>query len=323
MAAQARHPISLRVSVTHRCQLSCQYCMPREGMVPLRPMEILSFEEIQSFVASLGQQFDLEKVRVTGGEPLLRRDVDTLIAMLSSLGIPDIAITTNGQLLARWAAVLKRAGLARVNVSLDSLNPQTFSRLTGGGSMDMTKSGIKTALRQGLKPVKLNMVVMRGVNDSEVADVLSFALDRGCEMRFLELMPIGVARAGFGKLYVSSGEVRRALEGPFTLEALVSAPGATSKNYRVRTASGKEGVVGFISPHSSPFCKDCNRLRLTADGYLMGCLAHDDGVDIRPFLSMDNARAQEELKRAVESVFPGKRNGSAFENRQPMAAVGG
>jgi cyclic pyranopterin phosphate synthase len=297
--------------------------MPHGGIEPHRSEDTLNYEEIRTFVEGLRRYFDLEKVRITGGEPLLRRDIDRLIAMISRLGIPDIAMTTNGQLLAGQAPALRGSGLSRVNISLDSLDSERFRHLTRGGVLSLTLSGIEAALGCDLKPVKLNMVVMRGINDSEVVDMLSFAMERGCQMRFLELMPIGNARNRFDRLFVSSGEVRANLEKVFAVEPLTPVAGITSKDCIVRDRSGRTAIVGFISPYSSPFCQDCRRLRLTADGYLMGCLAQENKINIRSLLDLHNMQARGGLKRAVESALTQKRNGHAFENQQPMVSVGG
>ncbi len=323
MTALADRSLSLRISVTRQCQLRCSYCMPHGGIEPHRSEDTLNYEEIRTFVEGLRRYFDLEKVRITGGEPLLRRDIDRLIAMISRLGIPDIAMTTNGQLLAGQAPALRGSGLSRVNISLDSLDSERFRHLTRGGVLSLTLSGIEAALGCDLKPVKLNMVVMRGINDSEVVDMLSFAMERGCQMRFLELMPIGNARNRFDRLFVSSGEVRANLEKVFAVEPLTPVAGITSKDCIVRDRSGRTAIVGFISPYSSPFCQDCRRLRLTADGYLMGCLAQENKINIRSLLDLHNMQARGGLKRAVESALTQKRNGHAFENQQPMVSVGG
>ena len=323
MAAPADSSISLRISVTNRCQLRCSYCSPQEWIEPPEHRDFLDFGEITSFVRALKRDFRLEKVRITGGEPLLRRNVEDLIAMISCLGVTDIAMTTNGQLLGDRATVLKKSGLNRVNISLDSLSSDGFHRLTGGGSLGKTLSGIEAALQCGLKPIKLNMVVMRGINDREVVDMVDFALRRGCEMRFLELMPIGIAAARFDALFISSEEVRTRLENALRLSPLPPVSGRTSSNYVVEDRSGRKGTVGFISPYSSPFCQGCHRLRLTADGHLIGCLARGIGAYIRPALGLTDSAAREALGPVVSCALEEKRDTHSFGCTQPMVAMGG
>ena len=315
-----RIALSLRISVTDRCQLRCRYCMPAEGVPSCRHEDILRFEEITHFVRCLQEDFDVEKVRITGGDPLARRELPELVAALAALGIRDLAMTTNAQQLAAMAGTLRDAGLHRINISLDSLDPDTFRRITRGGPVDQTLAGIDAALQAGLAPVKLNMVVMRGINDHEVCDVLSFALARGCELRFLELMPVGYGAELFDKAFVSTDSVRRMLASRFELEPLAPTPGSSARRCRVKQTDGLAGVAGFISPCTNPFCAGCTRLRLTADGRLMGCLARNDGVRIRPLLADADDDA---LADAVRAGLLGKRSDRHFAQATPMAAIGG
>jgi len=312
--------LSLRIAVTDRCQLRCRYCMPPDGVPACRHEDILRFEEITGFVRCLQEQFDVEKVRLTGGDPLVRKGIEDLVGMLSGLGIPDLAMTTNGQLLADRAGRLRAGGLRRVNVSLDSLNPAAFHRLTRGGDVQKTLDGIGAALTEGLSPVKLNMVVLRGINDREVGELLSFAIDRGCELRYLELMPIGYGTRLFGDAFVSSKDVREQLHSRFGLQPLPRERGSSARRFQVtRRSDDASGVVGFISPCSDPFCRGCERLRLTADGRLIGCLAREGGLNIRPQLG-DGAEA---LAAAVMEVMQRKRRDRCFAQAVPMAAIGG
>ncbi|MBI2441416.1 MAG: radical SAM protein [Lentisphaerae bacterium] len=214
---QQLRPVSLRISVTDRCQLRCVYCMPLTGVPKLAPSEILTFEEIVRFVHAMQERFDLRKVRITGGEPLVRHGIVDLVAMLAELGLPDLALTTNGQFLAEQAPALQRAGLRRVNVNLASINPETYQAITRGGDLNRTLAGIRAALNAGLSPVKINVVVLRGLNDGEVADLAHLGLALGCHVRFLELMPIGCAKAEFHERFVSSAEVRGKLDEMFRL----------------------------------------------------------------------------------------------------------
>jgi cyclic pyranopterin phosphate synthase len=277
--------LSLRISVTDRCQLRCCYCAPAgDNRQPLRA-NTLTFNETLAFVRILKRRYGLRKVHLTGGEPLLRPRLAGLVRMLTEEGLADLALTTNGHRLARMAGDLRRAGLRRINVSLDSLHPQTYRRLTCGGDVARAVAGIEAALRAGMEPVKLNMVVLRGVNEHEVVDVVRWGLERGCHVRLLELMPIGAGREDFDRRFVSSAEVRERLAAHFDLEPLPYEPGASSRNFLARSACGRAGVIGFISPCSDAFCGHCRRLRLTADGRLLGCLAQPRGTDIRGLLA--------------------------------------
>ena len=312
--------LSLRISVTDRCQLRCRYCMPAEGVPCSSHDEIISFEEIKDFVAQLQVAYDVRKVRLTGGDPLARQGIVELVAMLSELGVPDLALTTNAQRLASMAAPLKAAGLDRVNISLDALDPGTFERITRSDSVDATVAGIDAALEADLRPVKLNMVVMQGINDHEVNDVLTFALKRGCELRFLELMPIGYGAELFEERFVPSETVHRMLTPAFELTSYPRTAGSSAQRYAVRATDGVEGVAGFISPCSDQFCSDCSRLRLTAGGRLMGCLAREEGHDIRSILQ---GGPSDSLLTAVRQALGCKRSGVHFKQSVSMAAIGG
>jgi cyclic pyranopterin phosphate synthase len=318
-----RPRLLVRISVTDRCQLRCRYCLPPEDNDRLTAGPPLSFEEIANFVACLQQHYRLATVRITGGEPLLRSGISALVAELSSENVSDLAMTTNGQLLADLARPLAAAGLRRVNVSLDSLDPDVFRELSGGGDLERTLSGIDAAVAAGLRPVKLNMVVIRGVNEGEPAGMVWYAVRNGCEVRFLELMPVGAARAGFDQGFVSSAEVLSALARVWHFEARPAEAACTSRCFRVVDESGREGRVGFISPCSSPFCGDCRRLRLTADGHLVGCLARDDSLSVRPLLGSRSAATAEALRGAVETVFSQKRRDLSFCRAEPLVRLGG
>jgi cyclic pyranopterin phosphate synthase len=315
--------LQLRISVTDRCELRCGYCAPENGSAKAAREEVLSYEEIARFVAVVQARYGLAQVRLTGGEPLLRAGIDRLVAMLAALGAPDLALTTNGQRLAEVAAPLKQAGLARVNISLDSLIPTTFATITHGGILENTLAGIAAAREAGLDPIKLNMVVMRGENDREVADLVRFAAGHGCQMRFLELMPIGVAAAGFGERFVSSAEVFEKLAREFALTALPVDPRSTSRNFVAEDHSGRWTTIGFISPSSQPFCAGCRRLRLTATGVLLGCLARPMGVSIAPLLRCGSEVDAGALAAAVEEALGMKRSDGEFAQPQAMVGIGG
>ena len=318
-----RRPVSLRVSVTDRCSLRCTYCVPARRVPVASPEDLLSDEEILRVVLALDAHFGLEQVRITGGEPLLRPDLDRLVSMLSEAGVPDLALTTNGQQLAGLAERLRRAGLKRVNVSLDSLEPRTFASITRGGLLERTLSGIAAAQAAGLKPLKLNMVVMRGRNDDEVVDLMRFAIEHDCQMRFLELMPIGEAAAGFEDLFVPTSEVQERLREDFTLVAMPAVHAETSRNFSVRDRSGRSAIAGFISPYSEPFCLGCRRLRLTSTGVLIGCLARAEGMSVVPLLRGDPGRNGTALIAAAARALDMKRRNGAYIQPRAMVRIGG
>ena len=320
IAAAAPRGLSLRVSVTDRCQLRCRYCMPPEGVPLCGRDEILSYEDIGALVACLQAEFGLTKVRITGGEPLVRPGIERLVGMLADLGIPDLALTTNGLRLAELAPVLKRAGLRRVNVSLDSLSPDTFHRLTGGGELQAVLEGIAAALAAGLLPLKLNTVVIRGINENEVQDLVEFGLQRNCEVRFIELMPIGPGALLFPDGFVSSEAVRQRLLSHFAFNPIGLEAGTSARRHGVVNAEGRRGAVGFISSCSAPFCGECSRLRVTADGRLIGCLARNGGIPVRAMLRAGDTAS---ICHAVRHVLEGKTADRVFDQEMAMASIGG
>lgn len=317
-----RPPLSLRLSVTDRCSLRCTYCLPTAGAPGLARSAILSFEQIARFVHLLSEHFEIAQVRLTGGEPLLRPEIEKLVAMLRALGGFDLALTTNGQQLASLAVPLRQAGLDRINISLDTLDPARFAEITRGGILAKTLAGIAAAQDAGLYPIKLNTVVMRGQNDREVVDLVRFAMDGGCHVRFLELMPIGVAADEFEERFVASAEVREPLRKAFTLTGLPVDPHDTSRNCVAQDESGRTAIVGFISPYSEPFCAGCWRLRLTANGVLIGCLARSGGIPIASLL-LGSKQNDEALGAAVEEALSMKRRDGEFIQPRAMVGIGG
>ncbi|HHW19244.1 MAG TPA: GTP 3',8-cyclase MoaA [Firmicutes bacterium] len=288
----------LRISVTDRCNLRCIYCMPEEGVLPLGHEEILRYEEIVRIV-DVAKELGINHIRLTGGEPLVRKDLIDLVKWIRTAGIPDISMTTNGTLLAPVAKSLKDAGLGRVNISLDTLDPEKFRRITRRGSIHDVLSGIRAAVDSGLNPVKLNMVVIAGLNSTEIQDMARLSLEMPVHVRFIEVMPIGpdptVARDGRVTLEEIVAEVRKVGE----LEPVPHPDGAgPAESFKIK---GGEGTVGFIAALSRPFCTECNRLRLTADGKIRPCLASDLEIDVKGILR--SGQTDEEIRRLVEDAF--------------------
>ena len=262
----------LRVSVTDRCNFRCFYCLPHGSPEETAPKEaLLTYEEIAAAVevfASLG----VEKVRLTGGEPMLRRDIETLVAKLARVpGVRDLALTTNGFNLAERAAGLKAAGLDRVTVSLDSLRRAAFTEITGVDMLSRVLEGIRAARRVGLTPVKVNAVIVRGHNDAEVADFAAFAREHGVGVRFIEYMPLDSGHGWSRERVVSGAEMRQAINERFPMVARRGERGSETAT-RYRFADGAPGEVGIIAPVTEPFCGACSRIRLTADGQIRTCL---------------------------------------------------
>ncbi len=312
----------LRVSVTDHCNLSCIYCSA--GLISYLPRsEILSYEEIQRVVqiaASLG----INKVRLTGGEPLLRPELSKLVWMLSRIdGIDDISLTTNGILLSKYACELKEAGLKRVNVSLDTLKEDRFRRITGSDKLEDVFSGIEAARLAGLEPVKLNMVVLRGINDDEVIDFARMSITEGWNVRFIEFMPFGMPKTeALGT--VSAGEIRERIQSLGKLEPYTGKTGnGPARYYRL---PGARGTIGFITPMTEHFCHTCNRLRLTAEGQLRPCLLDDDEVNLKEALR--NGANTEELKQLIQKAVAIKREQHHLDDglapmRRSMRQIGG
>ncbi|MFQ6110867.1 MAG: GTP 3',8-cyclase MoaA [Nitrospinota bacterium] len=322
----------LRISVTDRCNLRCSYCMPEEGFELAPAEEILTFEEIARFTR-IAVSLGVKKVRLTGGEPLVRRGLDKLIGALSAIpGVEDLSLTTNGLLLSGFAERHKKAGLMRVNVSLDTLDPEKYARLTKRGELPRVLEGIETALRVGLKPVKVNVVVVRGFNDGEVDSFTRLSLERELRVRFIEFMPTGGQSFWQEGHYVRTEEVRRRVESLGTLVPAPEGPRAgPGTEYHILLPGGElsPGSVGFISPLSQHFCSACNRLRLTADGKLRACLFSDSEIDLRAPLRAGASDA--EIVSLLSMGTWEKPEGHGFRElggrcgnwRRPMAAIGG
>jgi cyclic pyranopterin phosphate synthase len=320
-----QRPINyLRISVTDRCNLRCIYCMPAEGVRLMSHRDILTYEEIYT-VARAAAELGINKVRLTGGEPLVRSGLTELVQMLAQIdAIDDISLTTNGTLLSRYAAELKQAGLKRVNISLDTLKSGKFRFITRGSlNLDDVLEGIEAARSVGLNPVKLNMVVMSGINDDELLDFAARTINEEWHVRFIEFMPVaGVCATA--SYFVSVSDMRKRLELLGELEPCL--PGVGNGPAKYFHFPYARGTIGFITPVSEHFCFHCNRLRLTADGRLRPCLLADDEVDLKQPLRSGISSAG--LKQLIEAAVADKplrhhlAEGYVPKDR-PMTQVGG
>lgn len=301
----------LRVSVTDRCNLNCLYCRPSKRVRQLKQDELLNFEEISSIVG-LAAEWGIRKVRITGGEPLVRNNIIDLVKMLSRIkGIRDLPLTTNGVRLAEFARPLKKAGLSRVNVSLDSLERGKFARITGRDSLLQVLRGIRAAREANLEPIKINVVILKGINEDEILDFVNFARGKSLILRFIEYMPTHGSEQN--SWYFSNARVKEIIERRWgTLKPL-----PFSFNYlpaRYFKIDHTKVVLGFISPISQPFCHLCTRLRLTAAGKLRPCLGLDLEIDLKKSLRGKNRDYEikasfdlamnEKLKERPEPLYP-------------------
>src|SRR5256886_5384703 len=263
----------LRVSLTDRCNFRCFYCLPH-GEPPIAPKEqMLSYEEIES-VCDIFVSLGIQKIRLTGGEPMMRRDIETIIEKLCALkaqGLHDLALTTNGYFLPDRAQGLKDAGLDRITISLDSLKRDTFKQMTGVDVLDRVLQGIEAAKQSGLQPIKINAVIVRGHNEDEVADFAAFARAHDVKMRFIEFMPLDSGHEWSREDVVSGREIRERINDRFPLVPLDLYRGSETAS-RYRFADGAPGEIGIIAPVTEPFCGACSRIRLTADGQIRTCL---------------------------------------------------
>ena len=280
----------LRLSITDRCNLRCFYCDPVRDLVKLQHPDILRYEELLR-LARLGVQAGMTKIRVTGGEPLVRLGVEDFLAALKSLpGLQEICLTTNGVLLAEKAAGLWQAGLRRLNISLDTLRPERYARITGSDRLAQVWQGIHTVEAAGFAPIKINCVVLRGINDDELLDFARLSIDNPWHIRFLEFMPIGRSSQWREEYYLPVAQMQERLRQFSPLEELPTEVNAgPAQRFRFPEAKGE---LGFISPMSQHFCQDCNRLRLTADGRLRPCLFGDEEIDIKGQLRRGAADAE-------------------------------
>ncbi|HEX2923961.1 MAG TPA: GTP 3',8-cyclase MoaA [Chloroflexota bacterium] len=269
----------MRISITDRCNLRCVYCMPAEGVPWLPHQDVLTFEEIERIVTATATA-GMKKIRITGGEPLVRRGVVGLIERLSAIpGIDDVAMTTNAILMPQFADALVKAGLKRINVSLDTLRPERFASIARRDGLERVLKGIEAAERAGMAPIKINAVVLRGVNDDEIVDLARLTVDRPWHVRFIEAMPLGGNLSVEEQGFISADEILERLGEQEKLEESSGPNGSGPARYF--KIPGARGTVGVISPMSHFFCGSCNRVRLSAEGMLRLCLFSDQEIDLR------------------------------------------
>lgn len=306
----------LRVSVTDRCNLRCRYCMPDEGVCKLCHSDVLSYEEITEIV-SAAAELGITKVRITGGEPLVRPGVTGLCASVAAIpGIREVSLTTNGILLERYAAELKEAGVRRVNVSLDTLEAEKYRSITGGGDLSMALAGLKAAEEAGLRPIKLNAVLIGGFNDNEIESFVELTRDREIQLRFIELMPLGPG-ADFGPEAYLSGDT--VLERVPELRPVAN-DGGVARLYQL---PGGKGKVGLIAPVNRHFCATCNRLRLTSEGHLKPCLHSNQEIPLRGLHGTELKEAIREAIRQKPSAHGDLTVGHHSEAGRSMNTIGG
>jgi cyclic pyranopterin phosphate synthase len=312
----------LRISVTDRCNFRCTYCMPAEGLQWLPRDQVLTFEEIERIARVCVQRFGIDSIRLTGGEPTVRAHLPVLVGKLAALGA-DLALTTNGATLRTIAGDLVAAGLRRVNISLDTLRRDRFAELTRRDELGSVLDGIEAAKEAGLDPVKVNTVVMRGVNDDEVLDLATFGRDRGVVVRFIEWMPLDADQRWESDAVVSQDEILRTIDAVYPVEAIQRGH-EPAERFVYRDGMGEVGVIPSVT---RPFCASCDRIRLTADGQLRSCLFAVDEVDLRALLRGD--ASDDEVGAAVQRCVAGKWAGHMIGQvqfvrpRRSMSQIGG
>lgn len=306
----------LRISVTDRCNFRCTYCMPAEGLVWLPKSEVLTFEEIERLASIFVERFGVDGIRLTGGEPTVRAHLPVLVNKLAQLVVPadsssplagapiDLAITTNGSTLVSQATELRSAGIQRINISLDSLVREKFERMTRRDELQRVLDGIDAAVAAGFKQVKINAVVERGVNDDEIVDLARFGRDKGVEVRFIEFMPLDAQGHWLSESVVSQDEIVGQISAVFPLESVAARGAAPADRWRYLDG---QGTVGVIPSVTKPFCGDCDRVRLTADGQFRTCLFATDEFDLRDLLrdGADDDALAAEIERAVGTKWAG------------------
>ncbi|MEQ8169032.1 MAG: GTP 3',8-cyclase MoaA [Candidatus Eremiobacterota bacterium] len=307
----------LRISITDRCNLRCIYCMPPEGIVKKNRKDILSYEEIKEIASICVEDFGIRKIRLTGGEPLVRPDMEKLVFLLRSIDkLEELTLTTNGILLPEKAKLLKEAGIKRLNISLDTLNREKFRRITGRDELKQVLAGIDRALNTGFFPVKINTVLMKGINDDEVSSIVNFCLERNLEIRFIEFMNMGTNI--YYPFYISTSEIKKILEREFSFTAMTQRS-HIAEEYIIRRHN-KETITGFISPVSHMFCNFCNRIRMNSTGDILPCLMDSKSYNLKDFLTNNN---KELLKNTIKKAIMEKPFHHTGRGNISMYSIGG
>ena len=317
----------VRLSITDRCNYRCFYCIPSTGVDWENRQEFLSYEELTRLIR-LFTELGVTKVRLTGGEPLVRKDIDQFVRQLNQLPhLADLSMSTNAHLLADQAKSLHQAGISRINISIDSLNPQTFKDITKTGDLDKVIAGIDAAVEAGMSPVKLNMVIMKGINDHEIEEMLDFAEQRGANLRLIETMPIGIAGVNSQKLFISAEDILKRIKliSGKNLTPIKGNVGAgPARHYQIGTTKATIGVISAMSQH---FCESCNRVRLTAKGDLVLCLGQEDRISLAEPLRQN--ASDDEIKTIIINAINHKPKSHDFNQDQQrvelrhMSALGG
>jgi cyclic pyranopterin phosphate synthase len=314
----------LRISITDKCNLKCVYCMPSKGVKYFKESDVLTDEEIVRFVR-IAHKHGLRKVRITGGEPLVRKNILQLVSSLKKIGIRDLSLTTNGILLSRLAGDLKQAGLDRVNISLDTMDAEIYREITKEGDIECVWESIREAERVNLTPVKINVVPIRGLNDGEISSFASLTFKNNYHIRFIEFMPANCSGIWAKDKCVNSAEILQKISGLGDLRRLKFKGRGPSRNFRFR---GAAGVIGIISPISDHFCGYCNRLRLTADGKIRPCLFSKEEIDIKtPMRAGASDDEMEDLFRRAVKIKPQRHlvneDPSSAGHLKTMSKIGG
>jgi cyclic pyranopterin phosphate synthase len=313
----------LRISITDRCNFRCTYCMPEEGMQWLPRSEVLTFEEIERLARIFVERYGVRGIRLTGGEPTVRAHLPVLVEKLARLGA-DLAMTTNGATLRHLAHGLREAGLRRVNISLDSLDRSKFEQMTRRDELLNVLDGIEAAVEVGFEPVKINAVVQRGVNDDEIVDLATFGRERGVEVRFIEFMPLDATGHWVNDDVVGQDEIVAAISAVYPLEQVPARGAAPADRWRYLDGAGTVGVIPSVT---KPFCGDCDRVRLTAEGQFRTCLFATDEFDLRAAMRAgeDDDQLAARIERAVGTKWAGHRINQVTFTRptRTMSQIGG
>ena len=315
---QGRAFSALRVSITKACNLSCTYCVPIGGS--LSNTKELSADEFFKAIKLLYEVLELKKIRLTGGEPLVSSKLPKLLPLLGSLPINDFTLTTNGQLLKEKIGILKENRVNRINVSLDTLSHEKFKEITRGGNLQKTLDGIDRALDAGLK-IKVNMIPMKGLNEEEIVPLLDYCLERGIELRYIELMRMGhlADRDNFMEKFISLDYLLSEIKKHYPVVSRDSGKSATAKGFQIP----ETGHFGVIANDSAPFCTSCNRLRLTSEGDLYGCLSSTMKFPLKDLLKINEEDAKKELRNVLSKALATKQDFAFYGSNVPMKSVGG